>query len=119
MDVKIRDVVICADPYSGTYVGQVESLKCNAVQVKILFCLAYPSQWAVFNVDNPVERHPYAHLSTHGFLQDQVQVYSGPMMSYGESIMLALNEAMKTCRKNDEYLMKHYERMVSLWRQGA
>jgi len=104
------DIVIGKDEYWGTYGGEVMSMNIG-IQIKIMFCLSYPRQWAIFNKDVPVERSPYSYQSIHGFSRGNVSYFAGNVLDYQKSVSAALEMAM-VCEDNN-ILKQHRSQLIA------
>ena len=88
----IGESVIATDVAYGTYIGvlkRVHRYVSERAYIQILACIEYPSQRAILQ-DAPKPRKPYGYHTVEIFDLEAVELYTGKVPDYEESVKISL-----------------------------
>ncbi|MDF2985761.1 MAG: hypothetical protein K0R50_1271 [Eubacterium sp.] len=102
--------------HNGNYIGQIEKIlpgACNVVVVKIIACIKYPGQRAIFYTFNNFERWPFYFGSLETCHTDFIELYYGAIPEYYELMPKVLEETFLIETEADRRI---YERHKAHWK---
>ncbi len=101
--------------HNGNYIGQIEKIlpgSCEVAVVKILACIKYPSQRAVFYTFNNFERWPFYKDSMETCHINCLELFYGTILEYYDIMPKVLKETFLIETEADREI---YERHKKHW----
>lgn len=112
---SISKIVEVFAEHNGNYIGRIENIlsgACNVAVVKILACIKYPEQRAIFYTFNNFERWPYHYGSTEKFFIKRIKLFNGAIPEYYDIMPHVLKETFMIETEADRTI---YERHLKHW----
>ena len=99
---------------SGIYIGEVHEIYAPRLVVKILAVVKHPDQGDLHNPNEPNvamfhERRALSYTEKTTVLQRDVQLYSGAIPEYKESLLIAANQHLNQLHKLNQWTAKSIE----------
>ena len=101
--------------HNGNYIGQIEKVipgACNIAVIKILACIKYPGQRAIFYTFNNYERWPFYCGSLEICHIDSIELFYGAIPEYYDIMPRVLDETFQIETEADREI---YERHKKHW----
>ncbi len=110
---SIGKVVEVFAGYNGNYIGQIDKIllgACNVAVVKILACIKYPGQRAIFYTFNNFERWPFYYGSMETCSIDNLELFYGAIPEYYDIMARVLEETFLIETEADREIFERHKR---------
>ncbi|EPR10125.1 hypothetical protein [Ruminiclostridium papyrosolvens] len=107
--------------HNGNYIGEIVKIlpgACNIAEVKILACIKYPGQRAIFYNFNNFERWPFYNKTLETCRIDSIELYYGAIPEYYELMPKVLEETFSIETEADREIFERHKKYWDKMRGG-